>query len=203
MPGTSNTHLNRKRVNTLRGERTARRSCGDVDLCRRKLSRLAMSVLGVVLLVASGCSVAAHTPPPAAAYDSPTDLYRAIDRSGRTRVDHLGIHRFGTHLGMRREAHAQEGNFLAASGDGTLSFADGKPATNVIAGVFPDATARDLGVVFGGHLAWALGWPSIWQLRGPNWILWSIDRDALQAIRQSVGGKLSRTPPASSPTPAT
>ncbi len=96
---------------------------------------------------------------------------------------------------MPAEAEALRGNFMAAisSDRYMLTLADGTPGVPMVAAVFPDASARRLGVAFGQHIAEVRGAPSEPQLQGPNWLLWG-DEEALRAIQGAIGGKLGRTP---------
>jgi hypothetical protein len=81
---------------------------------------------------------------------------------------------------------------LVATPDGTLALADGTPATNVLGAVFPDAVPKGESDAFGSDVAKGLGWPSIGQLTGPNWVLWSIGHQTLLDLRAALGGRLSK-----------
>jgi hypothetical protein len=81
---------------------------------------------------------------------------------------------------------------LVAMPGGTLTLKDGTPATNVICAAFPGAVPEAERDEYGGWLAQGLGWPSMPQLTGPNWVLWCVDRQALHELRGAVGGQLSQ-----------
>ena len=167
--------------------------------------RPTVAVLVVALLALVGCGqskpASSPTPQPtgtpsAVAYADPAALCAAIQKAGAPKVEGLGVGAFSEGGSMPREAHATRGSFMVAIPDDRymLYLDDGTPATSVVAAVFPDAASRRLGVLFGQHMADALGWPSIWQLQGPNWLIWNVDKDALRGIQGAIGGTLGRTP---------
>ncbi len=168
--------------------------------------RLIVAVLAATLLALAGCGQAmpldSPTPSPAgtpsaATYADPAALYAAIQKAGTPKVEGLGVGSFSDRGGMPSSAHAKRGNFMVASpgSQSMLYLADGSPATAVVAAVFPDAASKRLGTLFGQHIAKLLGWPSVWQLQGANWLVWSTEWDSLQAMRAAIGGRLARTAP--------
>jgi hypothetical protein len=68
--------------------------------------------------------------------------------------------------------------------------------------VFTDARWRRRGEAFGQQLAAGYHVPAIYQLKGPNWLLWGVDRKVLQVVQHAIGGELGLTPLASSPSEA-
>jgi hypothetical protein len=58
--------------------------------------------------------------------------------------------------------------------------------------VFPSAVPKAERDAFGGDVAEGLGWPSMGQLTGPNWVLWSMEPRALLNLRDAIGGRLSK-----------
>jgi len=111
-------------------------------------------------------SPAAQTTPPAKALRTVDSLFVAALYPGEAkgvRAEGLTI---DPHPSAEYFAGASKGTFLVENADGTLALKDGTPATNVIAAVYPDKDALSKGMRFGPHMAAALGWPSIWQLKG-------------------------------------
>lgn len=174
-----------------------RREAGSAD-------RTAMLLVMVLLLAVSLLTACAQTPdndqpgapnktnateqPAAVAYATPEKLYQAIKAADAPLVSGLqsGVFSHSMPAGTRRAG------FLAASVNGTLELPDGRSATSVVAALYESSADRDKGRRFGGAMAKALGWDAIWQLQGPNWTMWSIEEDALRAVRDAIGGDLSR-----------
>jgi len=160
----------------------------------------------VALLALSGCEQPRSTPTPtptpssthapaAVAFRDPAALHAAIGKAGGPKLSDVNVGTFGERF-MPRKAHAKEGNFgVAVQGEEAPWFA--------IVAVFPDAASRRLGVAYGQHLAALSHAPSIWQLKGPNWLMWSQSRRALDAVQRAIGGEVGLTPSAtSSPEPS-
>ena len=160
----------------------------------------AILVLGVAVLGLAACGQSSPSAPPsptstpaAVSYANPAALYAAIEKAGAPKVEGL---RVGTFSGaMPSAAHAARGTFMVAlsSDRYNLYLSDGSPGTSMIMAVFPDAGARKLGSSYGEDMASSLGWPSIWQLQGPNWLLWGVDQQDLTGIQGAIGGVLGRT----------
>ena len=164
--------------------------------------RRALACVTAVLILgcvgAGGCGGSKPTAiPAAAAYASPDALYRAIEAVGSPRVSGLKTADWSRD-GVPASAHAQKGNFLAASSHWSLVLPDGTWATMVIVLVFPDAAAKTYGAAFGKHVAKGVS-QAIWQLEGPNWMLWTFQQDTVQAIQRAIGGRLSRASPPPTP----
>lgn len=155
---------------------------------------VALAVLAGCGQASSGASPSPTATPDAVSYADPAALYAAIGKAGAPKVEELGVGTFSA--AMPGVAHAMRGNFrVAISSDRfNLYLSDGSPASSMVMAVFPDAAARRLGASFGPHMASALGWPSIWQLQGPNWLIWSVDEQALRSVQGAIGGELSPTP---------
>jgi hypothetical protein len=158
-------------------------------------------VLVVAVLGPAGCGQSSPSAPPSPAstpaavnYADPAALYAAIEKAGSPKVEGLAVGTFSD--AMPKAAHAAKGNFMVAisSDRYNLYLSDGSPATSMVMAVFPDAAARKSGSAFGQHMAGSLGWPSIWQLQGPNWLLWGVDEQDLRGIQGAIGGALGRTP---------
>lgn len=164
---------------------------------------VAVLIVALLALVGCGQSNPAGSPAPrptgtpsAVAYADPAAVFAAIQKAGAPKVEGLGTGDFSEGGSIPGEAHAKRGNFMVAITEDRymLYLDDGTPATSVVAAVFPDAASRRLGVPFGQHMADALGWPSVWQLQGPNWLIWSTDAESLRGIQGAIGGALGRTP---------
>jgi hypothetical protein len=164
----------------------------------------AIVALVVVITMLVGCgeslpsspSPSSTATPDAVAYADPTALYAAIEKSGAPRVEGFeGGHPFSAGDAMPPEAQAVRANFMVAisSDRYMLPLSDGTPGALVIAAVFPDASARRLGAAFGRHMAGAVD-VDVWQLQGPNWLIWSVDEEALQRIQGAIGGQLKPMP---------
>jgi hypothetical protein len=188
-----------KRINLMRRsatpgwKRTAHRLCvhrwTDTGKRMRLLVVLLLSLVG--LSACAGSPTTGSSPPPtplaAVAYDDPTALFAAVRDAG-VRAEGFGEGDFSSVI--PRSAHARRANFLIACPAGSLTLSDGTPATTLVAAVFADPASTDLGLPFGPHMAEALG-SSVWQLRGPNWLMWSVERDGLEGVRDAIGGVLS------------
>ena len=156
--------------------------------------------LAIIVALLAGCGGSSSDSPPqtatpaAVSYADPAALFAAIEKVGAPKVERLGVGTFPSRS-MPSEAHAQRGTFMVAIPEDRymLYLDDGTPACPVITAVFPDAASRQLGTPYGQHMASALGYPSIWQLQGPNWLIWVVDEDTLRAIQGAIGGSLSRT----------
>ena len=154
------------------------------------------TILACVAFAAIGCGQASSptqvSTPKATTYVDPAALYGAVEQAGAPRIEDLKTDSFAG-AGMPASANAARGNFLVAVDGGTLTLGDGTPATNVVSAVFPDAGGVVDGRAYGAHMTQALGYPSIWQLEGPNWLIWSVERDALHSLQAAIGGALSAT----------
>jgi hypothetical protein len=159
-------------------------------------------VVAIAVVVGCGESPSSSLPPSptatrdAVAYADPAALYAAIEKAGAPKVEGFGGGTFSGSGNMPAEAEALRGNFMVAISSDRYMFplSDGTPGASVLAAVFPDASSRKLGAVYGPHMASALGWPSIWVLQGPNWLIWSVDEEALRGIKGAIGGRLGPTP---------
>jgi hypothetical protein len=134
--------------------------------------------------------------PGAVTYADPTALYAAVEKSGALKVEGFeGGHPFSADGAMPAAARAVRANFWVGISEDRylLPLSDGTPGAQVIAAVFPDASSRKLGTALGRHMAGAVD-VDVWQLQGPNWLIWSVDEEALQRIQGAVGGHLQRMP---------
>ena len=161
-------------------------------------------VVAIAVLVGCGESPSSSPLPPpsptatpdAVAYADPAALYAAIEKAGAPKVEGFeGGHPFSAGDAMPAEAQAVRANFMVAiSADRyLLPLSDGTPGALVIAAVFPDASSRRLGTAFGRHMAGAVD-VDVWQLQGPNWLIWSVDEEALQGMQGAIGGQLRPMP---------
>jgi hypothetical protein len=162
----------------------------------------AVLALVVALVALTGCGQQSTGSPPsptstpdAVAYSDPAALFAAIEKAGAPKVEQLAVGTFHS-PSMPDAANAMRGNFMVAisSDRYQLALSNGAWAALLTMAVFPDGTARKLGAAYGQHIASALGWPSIWQLQGPNWLVWGVDEQDLRGIQGAIGGTLGRTP---------
>lgn len=168
-----------------------------------------LRVTGVLLVAAfaavvvlAGCSYgqqSSPTPTPSldpsvplavAYYPTLQALWGAVSKAGGPASEPINF----TDSLSRLPSASQYGAVLVAVPDGTVTLADGTPATNVLCAVFPSEVPTAECDAFGGDLAKGLGWPFMGQLTGPNWVLWSIEPQALRDLHDAIGGRLSKAP---------
>jgi hypothetical protein len=151
-------------------------------------------VLVLVVAVLAGCGQASNSTssphptsiPTAVSYRDVPALVAAIRAAGQPQLSDVSVGTFPEKL-VPAGAHAQRGAFgVAVPGEEAPWF--------TAAGVFPDVGTMQYGVVYGRHMA-VVGFhaPAIWQLRGPNWFLWGVHKQSLEAVRSAIGGELGQT----------
>jgi hypothetical protein len=168
----------------------------------RKTTGVLLVAAFAVVFVLAGCSSrqeASPTPTPSldpsvplavAYYPTLEALWSAVSHAGGPASEPINFTDSLRHL----PTASQYGAVHVAVPDGTVTLADGTPATNVLCAVFPSAVPTAERDAFGGNQARAEGWPSMGQLTGPNWVLWSMEPQALLDLRDAIGGRLSEAP---------
>lgn len=168
----------------------------------RRIIRLLLVAAVAAVFVQAGCSseqqssltpsatpnVDPGVPSAVAYYPTLQSLWSAVSNAGGPSSEPIHF----TDSLSRLPTASQYGAVLVAVRDGTLTLADGTPATNVLCAVFPSAVPEAERDAFGGDMAKATGWPFMWQLTGPNWVLWDIEPQALLKLRDALGGRLSK-----------
>ena len=149
------------------------------------------AILGFVaaLAVLAGCGQSpsvSPSPPAAVSYSDPAALVAAIRGADGPKLSDAYTNTDATAF-MPREAHAQRGSFaVAVPGEEAPWF--------TVCAVFPDARSRQLGETYGQHLAANYHAQAIFQLKGPNWLVWGIHKKALEAVQRAIGGEIGLTP---------
>ena len=168
----------------------------------RRWSLVAVMLLSLAVVSLSGCASESAEPaqsvsakpqasgplgPQAASYPTIEALRRAVSSGGGPATEPLS-----SGMSSRLPSASQYGAMLVAKPDGTLTLSNGTPATNVLGAFFPGTVPKAERDAFGGDVAKGLGWSSIGQLTGPNWVLWSIEHQTLLDLRAAIGGRLSK-----------
>lgn len=166
------------------------------------IAKVLLAGVIAAILVAGGCSSSGQqssqsptaasglgpVTPTAVSYPSLEALWSAVSAAGGPAAEPIHF----SDSQRRLPTASQYGAVLVAMPGGTLALKDGTLATNVVCAVFPDAVPETERDQYGGWLAQGLGWPSMPQLTGPNWVLWCVDRRALLDLRGAIGGQFTQ-----------
>ncbi len=153
----------------------------------------AVIALIVALVALAGCGQSATSSPSPQPTSTPTagsyanvqDLVAAIRAAGQPKLSDVWVSKPPAKLAPAA-AHAQGGTL------GVTAPGDENPWLAFVA-LFPDAAWKRFGVTYGQVLAARFRAPAIWQLEGPNWFLWGINKRTFMAVQRAIGGDLGHT----------
>ena len=93
---------------------------------------------------------------------------------------------------VRLPSATQLANVLVASPRGLLTLSTGVAATNVHSALFPGTPPEAECARYAALLGGTVERQTMYQLTGPNWVIWSFELAPLQDLRLAIGGDITR-----------